>query len=353
MGRQHYLFFDRLHVKACHAYTTRKNPFGMSLAKRVKTDPRVIKSLELRRGINAVINSAPEFKGKVLLAKTYFKNNGDPAIPDPTGWWQSEKFDGYRAVWTGSKFVSRNGNEFYSPQWFKDLMPPKIALDGELWMGRKSLEETGGIRVKVPRNEVWVKVQYYVFDMPSVSKPFEVRKDLIEVLTHHLVDTAHVLLQSNYPQVWDLVKENGNPDHWKPVMPVAHKKVTNKTQLLKDLDSIVAKGGEGLMLRKPKSLYEGKRSSTLLKLKKSFDTECRIIGYKAGAGKYKGKLGAFHCELVSDPKIRFHLSGMADKIRSNYKTSHPVGTVVTFTYNEISKKGVPRFPRYQRIRSAE
>jgi DNA ligase-1 len=324
----------------------------MSLAKRIKKDPKVTTNLALKRAVNSVIQSAREFEGPVLLAKTYFKNNGD-IDQDPKGWWQSEKLDGYRAVWTGSKFVSRTGKEFNSPQWFKDIMPPKVALDGELWMGRQSFENTGGIRHKVPRDDVWIKVQYHVFDIPTITEAFEVRKDLIEVLTHHLVDTAHTLVQRNYPKVWELLKKAGNPDHWKPIMPVVHKKVSNKAQVLRDLDKIVAKGGEGLMLRKPGSMYEGKRSSTLLKVKKAFDTECTVVGYKPGAGKYTGKLGAFHCQLLSDHTIKFYLSGMTDKIRSNYKTSHPIGTILTFTYNETSKNGVPRFPRYQRIRTPE
>lgn len=326
----------------------------MSLANRIKTDARVTQKQIMKKAVNDVITTTnPDFTGNVLLAKTYFKNNGDPAIPDPTGWWQSEKLDGYRAVWDGTKFVSRTGKEFHSPQWFKDIMPPKVPLDGELWMGRQSFEKTGGIRHKKPRDDVWIQVQYHVFDMPTVNKPFEVRKDLIEVLTHHLLDLAHVVVQNKHPKIWTLLRANGNPDHWKPILPVAHKKVANKAQVIKDLNAMVRKGGEGLMLRKPGSLYEGKRSSTLLKVKKAFDTECKIIGYKPGSGKYSGKLGAFHCQLVSDPKIKFYLSGMTDAVRDSYKTTHPVGTIVTFTYNETSKSGVPRFPRYQRIRVLE
>ena len=41
---------------------------------------------------------------------------------------------------------------------------------------------------------------------------------------------------------------------------------------------------------------------------------------------------------------------MDDEIRSNYKETHPVGTVVTFQYNDTTKNGTPRHPRYLRIR---
>jgi DNA ligase-1 len=38
---------------------------------------------------------------------------------NPTGWWLSEKLDGVRAYWDGSKFISRLGNEFTCPSYFK------------------------------------------------------------------------------------------------------------------------------------------------------------------------------------------------------------------------------------------
>ena len=43
--------------------------------------------------------------------------------------------------------------------------------------------------------------------------------------------------------------------------------VESREHVLKMLKEIESKGGEGLMLRKPKSVYEGRRSNTLLKFK--------------------------------------------------------------------------------------
>lgn len=288
------------------------------------------------------------FTGPVLLAHSYFRNDGKPVIPDPKGWWQSEKLDGFRAVWSGEKFLSRNKNEFVAPQWFKDIMPKSIPMDGELWMGRGKFGECGALRHKVPVDSAWAKVQYNVFDLPTSPAPFEERKDQIEVLTHQLVDEARNLVRAKYPEIWKML-----PKKWTPLKAVAHKKVQNKEQVIKDLNAMVAKGGEGLVLRKPGSHYEGKRSTTCLKVKKTFDAECRIVGYKPGTGKYKGKLGSFECVLVKKPAIKFNLSGMDDAIRTNYRTTHPVGTVVTFSYNETTQDGVPRFPRYVRIRKRE
>ena len=91
----------------------------------------------------------------------------------------------------------------------------------------------------------------------------------------------------------------------------------------------------------------------LLKYKAEYDDECKIIGYKDGTGKYLGKLGAFKCQLVKNPKVEFDISGMDDKIRENYKTTHKIGTIITFKYMGLSDGGVPRHPQYLRIRLKE
>jgi DNA ligase-1 len=66
------------------------------------------------------------------------------ATMDPKGWWISEKFDGIRAFWTGSKLLTRYkrnflensffraGQEIKVPPFIKESLP-LVALDGELW----------------------------------------------------------------------------------------------------------------------------------------------------------------------------------------------------------------------------
>jgi hypothetical protein len=67
----------------------------------------------------------------------------------PINWWASEKWDGIRALWDGEKIISRGsglGNPkvyTYVPTWFKRILPPGIALDGEIWIGRGMFQSTG------------------------------------------------------------------------------------------------------------------------------------------------------------------------------------------------------------------
>ncbi len=58
---------------------------------------------------------------------------------------------------------------------------------------------------------------------------------------------------------------------------VKHEKCKGQEHLAEKLKEVEAKGGEGLMLRKPKSLYVGARSTTLLKVKSFFDDEAKVL----------------------------------------------------------------------------
>ena len=101
------------------------------------------------------------------------------------------------------------------------------------------------------------------------------------------------------------------------------------------------------MLREFGSMYEGKRSKTLLKVKEFHDMEVKITGYKQGTGKYKGMLGSYEC--VTKEGHTFNCgSGLTDEDRENKLN---IGKFITVKYFELSKDGVPRFPVY--LREAE
>ena len=46
--------------------------------------------------------------------------------------------------------------------------------------------------------------------------------------------------------------------------------------------SILAKGGEGTMLRQPRSFYQHGRSKSSFKVKDTYDGTATVVGYKAG-----------------------------------------------------------------------
>jgi DNA ligase 1 len=238
---------------------------------------------------------------------------------DPTGWWMSEKLDGVRAYWDGEAFVSRLGNKFYAPDWFTADLPADT-LDGELWVGRKMFSKTISIVRSGSGGELWKDVTYVVFDAPNARGGFEERIAHVEkVLTRAEAPHARLL---------------------------EHVVCDGFDHLREELERVEALGGEGLMLRQPKSTYEVGRSTSLLKVKTFHDAEGRIVAHVPGAGKHKGKLGSVTCELPNG--ITFNIgTGFSDAER---REPPPVGSVVTFRYQELTDDGIPRFPSWVGVR---
>ena len=106
----------------------------------------------------------------------------------------------------------------------------------------------------------------------------------------------------------------------------------------------VSEGYEGIMLRTPKGIYKGSRSTDLLKYKEFFDDEFEITGYKEGEGLEEGCViwiaktpsGAeFSCRPRGSREERAELFQNA----SNY-----IGMPLTVRYQELTPDGIPRFP---------
>ena len=100
------------------------------------------------------------------------------------------------------------------------------------------------------------------------------------------------------------------------------------------------------MLRQPESPYEAGRSSTLLKVKTFHDAEARVVEHLAGRGRHQGRMGALAVELPDGTSFSVG-TGFTDSQR---KSPPPVGSVITFRYQELSDRGVPRFPSFVCVR---
>ncbi len=238
---------------------------------------------------------------------------------DLTGWWMSEKLDGVRAYWDGKRFFSRQGNEFFAPAWFTEKLPD-YPLDGELFGGRQKFQRTVSIVRRQDRGEGWKELAFVIFDAPALALPFEERLARVQ---GYVEDVAPPYAE------------------WLP-----HERCKGTEHLRQELARVEGLGGEGLMLRRPGSLYEAGRSHTLLKVKSFRDDEARVLGHLPGAGRHKGRLGALEVELRDGTRFSVG-TGLSDAEREN---PPPVGTIITFRYQELSRDGVPRFPSYVGVR---
>ena len=160
-----------------------------------------------------------------------------------------------------------------------------------------------------------------LFDAPGVSGPFEERqKALAEMIRQQRPQYATVLDQVRCASIEALKVE---------------------------LARVESLGGEGLMLRQPGSQYEAGRSTTLLKVKTFHDAEGRVVEHLPGKGRHAGRLGAVVVELPDG--LTFSVgTGFTDAQRQNPPA---IGSLITYRYQEMTDRGVPRFPSFVRVRA--
>ncbi len=251
---------------------------------------------------------------KPMLAKTY---EGQ----DINGWLMSEKLDGVRAIWDGSRLFSRNGKEFFAPGWFTAQLPCGVPLDGELFIGRGQFQATVSIIKKnTPVDSEWSRIKYCVFDAPAFDGGFEERLAFCRIS----------LAGSSVAAV------------------VEHRECLGKSDMRKFFDNLCEQGAEGIMFRAPGSRYENRRSESLLKFKPYQSDEAVMIGVEDGKGRNAGKAGAL---VLKWKGVTFRVgSGLNDEIRAN---PPQVGTSITFGYCGLTDGGIPRFPTFIAERSYE
>lgn len=250
----------------------------------------------------------------ILLAKVL------DATANPADYWISEKYDGVRAIWDGRELRFRSGRAVPAPAWFVEGLPEQ-AVDGELWLGRGRFDELSAmVRKSDPVDADWRQIKYMIFELPGAPGTF----------TERVVAMNRLVAASRLPNL----------------QAVPQFRIGDRKSLRLRLAEIVAAGGEGLMLHRAEAPYHGGRSDDLLKFKPFEDAEARVIGHEPGKGRFAGLTGALRMEMPDGRRFRIG-SGLTDAVRRN---PPPVGSLVTYRYQSLTPKGLPRFPRYWRIR---
>lgn len=235
-------------------------------------------------------------------------------------YWLSEKYDGLRAYWDGSRLLTRGGETIAAPAWFTAGWPAE-PLDGELWAGRGRFEEAlSTARQLTPDDGAWRRLRFMVFDLPAHPGDF----------------TQRLLAYQGLVQRLGL--------SW--VQAVPQERVGSHAELMAHLDRVVREGGEGLMLHRGDAPYRALRNADLLKVKTHEDAEARVIGHLPGQGRHAGRLGALHVQTPEG--LRFRLgSGFSDAQREQ---PPPIGSWVTYRFRGQHASGVPRFASFVRER---
>jgi len=248
-------------------------------------------------------------------------------VADISQYYISEKLDGVRGYWNGKQLVTRQGNFINSPLWFTQGWP-SFAIDGELWIDRGQFQAVLSCvsRQKVETSKqksCWKRLRFMMFDLPWHQGAFTARVKQMQSLL--IEPPSPYLAMVNQIQLKDLKALDAK------------------------LNTVIAAQGEGLMLHLASAHYKVGRNSALMKFKKNQDAEAIVIGHTKGNGKYQGKLGAVIVQIPNGIVFKIG-SGFSDIQRAN---PPEIGTTITFKYNGLTDRGVPRFARFWRIKSNE
>ena len=234
-----------------------------------------------------------------------------------SGWVMSEKLDGIRGYWDGKALYSKHGTKLFPPKKFTVNFPP-FALDGELWSKHQDFEYIQSTVLK--HKGAWEGISYNIFEVPNAKGDFMTR----------LQKVKKWFLQYPSPYI-----------HIIPQYPCA-----DQHALLKYLDEIEHKDGEGVIIKNPTLSYFQGRTSHVLKVKKAHDMEGKVIKVII----YPATKALKSLELELSNGIHFKLgNGFSDEERK-----HPplVGQTVTFKYYGFTKNKKPKFTSFIRIRSS-
>lgn len=353
-------------------------------------------------------------------------HNFDPRKNSPCGWYASEKLDGIRCYWDGgitrglpvteipfantakaarlkdvrvaTGLWTRYGHVISAPDTFIEALPSGVPLDGELWSIRGWQYLTSAVKKLVPVEEEWNHVEYVVFDIPGYLDVFAEGRinntNFKKVMDGGILDWVKGRLKGGkymesmaffkIPHELHEVLEVPDSNSWvyphtQKVMEGGREVVDRRLEEM--MDSVIGKGGEGLMLRDPVSTWTPKRTSMLLKMKGVQDAEGVVVGYRWGertelGSKLLGLMGSLRLRL--DSGVEFDLSGFTDAERvmdtcvggddsrelarecgmskagevvdtaAYWNPLFPTGTKVTFQYRELSREGIPKEGRYHR-----
>jgi DNA ligase-1 len=273
-----------------------------------------------------------------------FPYNPDKHENIVSGWWISEKYDGVRAKWNGTQMESRTGHIYTLPDFLakqlrmmKDEDGNPIKLDGELWGGYDTFAYMSGLARRQENDpNMWTDVNYMIFDTPDENLIFEERiTKLVKIINNF--DVLDITLP-NIKMVWYFKFDPTK------MVKYPHSSTHVQMNIADELKKIEDVGGEGLVLRKPASLYVHKRSTDMLKVKSWSYKEGIVTGYVEGVGKYTDMVGSLTVksnEFDDDEKwVSFKVgSGLNDIQRYSGDTALNLnGKTVNWKLPETQKK---------------
>lgn len=296
--------------------------------------------------INSVIPGLiPTFS--VQLAEKYFDK---PERVEGKIFALTKKIDGGRIIAIRENgevsFYTRAGQKY---EGLVDLaaelfttFPDGIVLDGEITLidpAGLSSKDQYKQTMKITRKDGEKHgVKMLVFDILTVEE-FKTQK------CEHTYDERRNLLEGLFGTTKRTYFE---------LLPVLYRG-KDTTEITKYLEELTSAGEEGVMINICDALYEFKRTTNLLKVKKMNTLDLEIVGVEEGEGRLAGTLGAIHVRYRDGNIVKVG-SGFSDWHRNEIWQNqiYYIGKIVEIQYFEETKNdkgGVSlRFPIFKDIR---
>jgi DNA ligase-1 len=253
-----------------------------------------------------------------MLATPYKSKMKFPLFVQP-------KLDGLRCiVYKDSqiRFQSRTASLFTALTHLeKQFQPffekyPDVILDGELYTDKIPFEQLAGLIKRKTAAEGIEAVEYHVYDV-VMNKPFAERYAILSSLEL--------------------------PDMVKLVFTTVAKLPSDIHYYFSEFSDY-----EGIMMRDPNAVYQHKRTLALQKYKEFQEAEFPIIGFSEGTGRDANTV-IWICQATEPFSVR---------PKGTYEYRHQlfidakkyVGKLLTVIYQELTDKGIPRFPVGKAIR---
>lgn len=294
-----------------------------------------------------ILDEIPEHHNvKIMKGPPYDPNKHDIS----QGGFVQRKFDGYRCKVSvnsdlqvcmttsqGSQIVFLEKLKNIICTFYKNIKKYKtkdIVLDGELFV-HNPVDENGE-----PLKDVFNFATSCISTNASKPHPLE---DQICYRVFDL-DMDETTQKQRLKILFELFETFEN-DQLKPA----------KTTFVKDVDKLnrylnkfLKEGYEGLIWRRAHNhYYHGKRTAKdceFFKMKKMEDAEFQVVDFTEGKGKQKGCV-VWICETENGQEFRAKQIGSFEKSREYFENGNEyVGEMLTVTYQELTKDGIPRMP---------
>lgn len=241
------------------------------------------------------------------------------------------KLDGIRCIISKQGMYSRSGEEIIScPHIYEEVKylfdtNPDLILDGELY--NHSLKEDFNkitSLIKTTKNitaislaETASLVEYHIYDFYSETETFSMRNKMLNV---------------TFMDSFNMIKQ------------VSTFLCKNQEELDESYQTYLMEGYEGQMIRSD-SVYENKRTKSLIKRKEFMDEEFPILSITEGKGNWSGMAKSVEIQLKNGESCSSGIRGTQEYMRQVLKNQDKyIGKLATVRFQNYTPDGKLRFP---------